>query len=206
MKIRSSFATAILMAFLALSQAACLAGVAAGAGVATGMTAAQERGLGGAVTDNRIRMQIGNLWMQEDERLYQNLSLQVHEGRVLIHGKVPEPEMRVEAVRIAWRADGVNEVINEIEVAEDGGGLGSYARDAWISTQLRNRLLWDTSISSINYSVVTVDGVVYLMGIARDQAELDRAVSHARNLARVQEVVSYVRVREPEGRERREEA
>lgn len=192
------------MALLALSQAACVAGVAAGAGVATGMTAAQERGLSGAAVDNRIRMQISNLWLQEDERLYHKLSLQVHEGRVLIHGSVPDSDMRVEAVRIAWQADGVNEVINEITVDENGGGLASYTRDVWISTRLRNQLLWDTSISSINYSVVTVDGVVYLMGIARDEAELDRAVNHARNVPRVREVVSYVRVRQPEGRERQE--
>jgi osmotically-inducible protein OsmY len=42
-----------------------------------------------------------------------------------------------------------------------------------------------------------VRGVIYLIGIARSEAELSRALDHARNLANVAEVVSYVEVQPP---------
>jgi osmotically-inducible protein OsmY len=40
-----------------------------------------------------------------------------------------------------------------------------------------------------------VDGVVYLMGIAQDQAELDRVRDLARHTSGVKDVVSYVRLK-----------
>jgi osmotically-inducible protein OsmY len=50
----------------------------------------------------------------------------------------------------------------------------------------------DASVRSINYSIDVVGGTVYLMGIARSQAELDRVLNHARNLPYVKQVVNYV--------------
>jgi hypothetical protein len=35
------------------------------------------------------------------------------------------------------------------------------------------------------------------MGIARSQPELDRVTAHARNVANVRRVISYVRVKQP---------
>jgi osmotically-inducible protein OsmY len=87
----------------------------------------------------------------------------------------------------------VAEVINEIEVV-DPGGVEAYAYDVWISTQLRTKLLFDKEIMSINYSVETVGGTVYLMGFAESLDELMRVEAHARNLPYVRRVVSYVRV------------
>jgi osmotically-inducible protein OsmY len=166
-----------------------------GAGATVGVAASQERGLSGAIEDTEIRARINHLWLQSDEELYRKVSLQVQEARVLLTGQVPTRDMRLEAVRLAWQVDGVREVINEIEV-DDPSALG-FAGDTWISTQLKSKLLFDRDVSSINYSIETVDGVVYLMGVAQDKAELDRVVAHARNLRYVRGVVSYVRVKQP---------
>ncbi|WP_241503745.1 BON domain-containing protein [Ferruginivarius sediminum] len=180
---------------LGLLQAACSpVGVAAGAGATAGVAAAQDRGISGAIADSDIRVQINHLWLQEDEEMYRKVSLQVQEGRVLVTGVVPSEEMRSDAVRLAWQADGVKEVINEVEVSK-GGGIEDFARDTWISAQLKSKLLFDGDVSSINYSVETVNGVIYLLGVAQTQAELDRVLNHARNLAHVRKVVSYVRVK-----------
>ena len=102
-------------------------------------------------------------------------------------------EMRLDAVRLAWQAKGMQEVINEIQV-DNNSGLMDSARDTWISTQLRTKLTFDSRIHSQNYSIDTVNGVVYLMGLADNQGELDRAIEHARALPNVQRVVNYVRV------------
>lgn len=193
---RSKLTTLVLVVALGFMQAACAAFVVgAGAGTATGVTAAQERGISGVVSDSAIKARISGLWNEADPRLGTRLNLQVQEGRVLISGIVEEPDMRLEAVRLAWQADGVEEVINEISVSEEGTTFGDFAQDSWISTQLRSRIVMDSEVRSLNYSIETLKGTVYLMGIAQSQSELERVVNHARNIRNVREVVSYVRVR-----------
>ena len=186
---------------IALALAPALAGCAAtaiGAGAAGGSAAVQERGFSGAVADSRIRVQINDLWFKADERMYRKVSLQVQQGRVLITGLVDDPEMRRRAAELAWQADDVKEVINEVDVTEDGGA-GTYARDTWISTQLKGKLLADSEIMSLNYSIETANGRIYIIGIARSQEELDRVLDHARNISRVREVVNYIQVQSQAG-------
>ena len=48
------------------------------------------------------------------------VDVEVHEGRVLLAGRVDKPETRVTAVRLAWQQPNVVEVIDEIKVAEAG--------------------------------------------------------------------------------------
>ena len=168
---------------------------AVGAGATTAVAASSEKGIGGTVEDTKIRATINGLWMDYNIDVWRKLGLDVSEGRVLLTGKVDKAEQRVEAVRLAWRAEGVKEVINDIKVSDEGD-LGNYARDAWISTQLRTKLLLDKHVSSVNYSVDTVDQVVYLMGIARDRKELDVVVNYARSIAYVKQVVNHVILRD----------
>lgn len=169
--------------------------MAAGAGAGAAVVASQERGFQGAMRDTEIRLEINRLWFQEDATLFRGVNLQVQEGRILLTGTVPDPDTRLSVVRLAWQAPGVKEVINEIEVA-DTSSLSDAARDAWISAQLRAKLLADPEVGSIDYSIETVNRVLYLMGVARTAAELDRVIRHAKNIAYLRRVVSYVRVKD----------
>ena len=169
-------------------------GAAIGAGAIATTAAVQERGLRGAIDDTVIRARINSLWLGHDADMYRLVSLSVLEGRILLTGEVERAQMRIDAVRLTWQAEGVREVINEIKVTDEGG-IGTYARDSWISAQLKSKLLFDKKILSINYSIETVGGAVYLMGIAQNQRELDRVTNHARTLRYVKRVVSYVRLK-----------
>ena len=91
--------------------------------------------------------------------------------------------------------ESVIEVINEIELG-DKASLADAARDEWIGAQLRARLLGDAAIASINYSIETVNGSVYLIGVAQNQAELDRVIAYAKNIAYVRRVLNYMRLKE----------
>ena len=173
---------------------------AATAGATAAIASSQERGLQGAMRDQRIRMDINHYWLQESAAMFHAVNLQVRNGRVLLTGKVDSPDMRVEAVRLAWKPDGVTEVINEIEVT-DTSSLSSYARDTWINTQLKTKLLIDRDVSALNYSIETVNQVVYLIGLAQDQQELDRVVAHAKDIPYVQRVVNYVSLKVDQGKE-----
>ena len=183
---------AVPVVSLCLSLQGCNQAVV-GAAATAGSAAMEERGLGVAISDTEIRVRINALWSSKSERMWRKTGLQVHEGRVLLTGVVDTPEMRDEAVRLAWEANGVKEVINEIQIARSGG-IAGFAHDTWISTQLKAKLLLDRKVASVNYSIETVGGTVYLLGIARSQEELDRVANHARNLDYVRNVVSHVRI------------
>jgi osmotically-inducible protein OsmY len=191
---RAIFSLGLLLAAgTGLTLGAC-APVVVGTGVAVGVAASQERGLEGAASDTKIRLQISHFWLEESTSLYTKIGLQVQEGRVLLSGQVPGPEARVTAVRLAWQAEDVIEVINEIEIG-DKSSLLDAARDEWIAAQLRARMVGDAAIASINYSIETVNGSVYLIGVAQNQAELDRVLAYARNIAYVRRVLNYMRLK-----------
>jgi osmotically-inducible protein OsmY len=154
----------------------------------------EERGPAAAIDDNKIALTINKLWLDKDWHLFRDVNTSVTEGRVLLTGSVDKPEDELEAVRLAWQADGVRSVIDEIQVTNQGGVV-DYARDAWISTQLRTDLMFDKKIRAVNYSVVTVNGVIYLMGLAQNQDEIDRVMDYARAIRYVRDVVSHVLVK-----------
>jgi len=162
-----------------------------GAGALTGTTAAQERGIKGAVSDTAIRTEIAHYWFERDHELFMHLNLQVHEGRVLVSGAVKNADARAEAIQLAWKAQGVREIINETQVTDEGG-LGAYARDTAIVTELRSRILFAKEIASVNYSIEAVNGTIYLIGVAQNQGELERVLDMARNISGVRRVVSHV--------------
>ena len=180
----------VLLLAGSLSLSGC-AELLIGAAATTGVAIAEERSVGDAVDDLTIRAELNHLFFRDDVELFGDVSFSVIEGRVLLKGSVPTPDDRIRALRLAWQAAGVREVINELQVADDSGIL-DYARDTWISAQLKGKLLVDGDVLSINYSVETVNGTVYLLGIAQDEAELARVTEHARSIEDVKRVVSHV--------------
>lgn len=182
------------LAVIAVAGTACVPLVVGGAGSAV-VAAHEKRGIRGFASDNAIAAEINDLWLKHSLDLYQRLSTRVNEGRVLLTGRAANAQQRLDAVRLVWQATGVKEVINEIQVDNDSGIIDS-AKDTWINTQLRTRLTFDGAVAGRNYNIDTVNGVVYLMGWAENQAELDRAIGHARAIPNVQRVVSYVQIQQ----------
>lgn len=185
---------AIAVALVSAGLLSGCTGAVIGAGAATAGAAAEERGLEGAIDDVKIRTEINHLWFQRDVEMYRQVTLTIKEGRVLLTGTVPNPDTRVEAVRLAWQAAGVREVLNEIQVHGDTG-FTDYTRDVAISQKMKTRLLFDKEIRNINYTVDVNDGVIYLMGIAQSDAELERVIAYARDISGVRGVVNHVRLK-----------
>ncbi len=181
---------ALIAVALALPLSGCVAAAVGGGAVAAG-SAMQDRGIKGTMNDTGIRAEINDLWLKKKASYMSDLNLQVYEGRVLVTGAVADPDERAEAIQLAWKATGVKEVINEVQVT-DKGGIGTYVRDSAILTEFNARLLAAESIDSLNYSAEAVYGTVYLLGVAHSQAELERVVAIARNIRNVRRVVSYV--------------
>ena len=94
-------------------------GVIAGIGAATGVAAYQERGVEGAANDLKIQIRIVDKWLDKDSEIVRKISLEVYQARVLLTGYAKDEKMRAEAVRLAWQAQGVKEVLNEIQLDTD---------------------------------------------------------------------------------------
>ncbi len=191
-KLDSAAGAVLALIACALALAGCTPTTAAvGAGAAVGATAVQDRGIEGAARDTWIRTEINQRLLATSGELFLDVHLQVQNGRVLLSGMVPSPEARVKAVQIAWQSDGVREVINEIELS-DKDSLAEYARDRWIETRLRAKLLTDRAINSLNISIESVNQSVYLIGIVHSRDEMERVVAHAKNVPYVRRVVNYL--------------
>ncbi len=170
------------------------AGTVVGAGATAGVAAYQERGLEGAARDLKVQAAITELWFNFDHTFVVHLGLNVYEGRALLTGAVDDAKVRADAVRLSWKVEGVKEVLNEIQVTDEGGAV-VMARDTWITAQLASRITFDETILAINYDIETVTGVVYLIGVAQNQDELDRVKAHARTLSYVKKIISHVRIK-----------
>ena len=168
-------------------------GLAVGAGASL-MTASQtEKGLEVSAKDLRIKTEINHNLFQKDHELFGAVKVSVDNGKVLITGSVPSPQDRIEISKLSWKVGNVREVINEVQVTNKAS-FTNRAKDLLINKSLQTQLLLDQSINFINFSVDTVNGVVYIFGIARDQGEINRIIKHARNINYVENIVNYMSV------------
>ena len=155
----------------------------------------EERSFNNFVEDTIIVAQLKNAYFSNNEKIFFNVSVEVTEGRVLLTGSVEQIDERIEATKLAWGIEGVNEVINEIQISNDEGIL-DYADDLIMKTKINAKLLLDKDILNLNYSVEVVNSVVYLIGIAQSQEELDSVINISKSTFGVQNVINYVRLKD----------
>ena len=155
----------------------------------------EERSFNNFVEDTIIVAQLKNAYFSNNEKIFFNVSVEVTEGRVLLTGSVEQIDERIEATKLAWSIEGVNEVINEIQISNDEGIL-DYADDLIMKTKINAKLLLDKDILNLNYSVEVVNGIVYLIGIAQSQEELNSVINISENTYGVQNVINYVRLKD----------
>jgi osmotically-inducible protein OsmY len=155
----------------------------------------QDKTIGESFSDTSVWTKIKSKMIHKKiDNLFGSINIKVNEGRVLLTGTVPSRESIIEILKICWDTQGVKDVINELQLEKKGqGSIVTYAKDSWITTQVRSRLLF-SDIKSINFSVETIDGIVYLFGIARSQSELKDATTKISAINGVKKILSYVRV------------
>ena len=184
----------IFSSFLLISSALALSGcVNAAIGIGTAAVAASttEKGLSTSVSDSVIQTKLSDSFIQTSQSIFLNVETSVNDGSVLLTGKLKTQEEKILATRLSWEIRGVREVINEIQLSE-ASSLKSSAKDLAASAQLRAALIRDADISSLNFSIDVVNGIVYLSGVAENEEERERVVAHAQELRFAKQVVSYI--------------
>ena len=191
-RFRRVLAVGIAVAALVGALGGC-AGAVVGGAAAVGTAAYQERGVQGVARDLATATKVRTALLNEGEAYVAGVGVEVYEGRVLLTGTLATEAMRANAAGLAWKTEGVKDVINEIQL--HASNLRDLAKDSWITTQLQSKMTLDKQILAINYSIETVNGIVYLIGIAQSQDELDRVIAHARGINYVHQIISHVRVK-----------
>ena len=184
----------IFSSFLLISSALALSGcVNAAIGIGTAAVAASttEKGLSTSVSDSVIQTKLSDSFIQKSQSMFLNVETSVNDGAVLLTGRLKTQEEKITATRLSWEIKGVREVINEIQLSETSS-FKSSAKDLAASAQLRAALIRDADISSLNFSIDVVNGIVYLSGVAENEEERERVVAHAQELRFAKQVVSYI--------------
>ena len=189
----------ILILFLLISSlnifSCSPAGILASGG-ATGMVVAEgDRSLGTVVDDATIKLNIAAKFISSDDNLFVDVSTSVLEGRVLLTGLVDNQEIRIDAVRRVWEVEGVQEVVNEIQIG-NRSSLKEYAQDVWITTQVRGLAAKEIGLRSVAYNFETIQGKVYIVGITSRPDQLEKLINATKTIKGVKEIVNYVIVKE----------
>ena len=122
---------------------------------------------------------------------YGDVDLTIFEGRLLLSGTMRSEAGREKLLANAWKSDGVKQVIDEVFVG-DKTSFGQGLEDGRIDAALRAKLIADDDVKSSDVKIAVSNGVVYLLGVTRDQQSLDRMLTLARNTGGVNKVVSHV--------------
>jgi len=153
-----------------------------------------ERSAGSVIDDATIKVNIAAKFIKSEDNLFINISTTVLEGRVLLTGLVESQEIRIEAVRTVWEVEGINEVINEIQVGSRNS-LKEYANDLWINTQAKGLAAKVIGLRMVGYNFETIQGKVYIAGITSKPKQLEDLISAVKTIKGVKEIVNYVIVK-----------
>lgn len=156
-------------------------------------TASEKRTLDDVVDDNGIKLELNKLLIEDGLGLFKDVGTVVYRRHVYLVGDVEKAAAKVRAGKIAHVPKKVSGVTNDIQVSS-AGGVAAVIDDLYIEKVLQADYLFDSDIDSSNFRVRSVNGVVYLIGLAESQAELDKAVAIVDARGDVRRIVNYVKV------------
>ena len=172
----------------------CIGALVPGAAAtgAVGVVATQDRRTPGTFIDDELIERKVDSAIAEDVLLSDQTHVNAtsFNGIVLLTGEAPGESLRTRITGIARGIDKVRGVQNEIALLAPSTLL-ARAGDALVTGKVKAALFRDKEISAGRVKVVTERGVVYLMGLLR-QEEADRAAEIARRVAGVQRVVKVM--------------
>lgn len=157
--------------------------------------ALEDRSTADQATDLRIAAEIAADVLGESAGLFVDVGADVWEQRVMLTGAVEQAADKAKAAELVNAIAGVKEVINEIQVIAEGGGVGGFVDDIVIVAKVEANLLSASGVNSLNYRSRSVNGHVYLLGRALSAEEHDKVKRMVGEIDDVREVVSHVEVR-----------
>ena len=157
-------------------------------------------GVSVAYDPRTVGMQIDDSIMQKnlmarltltDKKYIIDLSTKVIDGNIFLSGKVDEPEEKLKIIKMAWETKGARSVQSVVTI-KGKTNFKNTAKDVLITSQLKTALLFNKLTKSSNYTIDTINGKVYIFGIAMTQDEKKKVISEAKEIHGVKKVVPSI--------------
>jgi osmotically-inducible protein OsmY len=181
----------LLVVLASVILSSCVAIVVAGA--AAGMIVFDKRSVAVMERDARIYHIVHTTLIKDPRFSDSRIEVVSFNQVVLLVGEAPTASLKREAERVARSTPGVRRVYDEITVGYPVS-MSTITKDSMITGHVRTHMLHRKGLESGSIRIVTVDRVVYLMGIAtQEQANLAVDVArHVRGVRKVVKVFQYI--------------
>ena len=157
-------------------------------------------GVSVAYDPRTVGMQIDDSIMQKnlmgrlaftDKKYIINLSTKVIDGNIFLSGKVDEPEEKLKIIKMAWETKGARSVQSAV-IIKGQTNFKNTAKDVLITSQLRSALLFNKITKSSNYTIDTINGKIYIFGIALTKDEKRKVIEEGKGIYGVKEVIPSI--------------
>ena len=136
------------------------------------------RSLGTQIDDSIMQKSLLIRITKTDKKYILDVSPKVVDGHIFLTGVVEKVDEKILMTKLAWKTEGARSVKNNIEV-KDKFSLKNYSQDVLISSQMKVALFANKKISMSNYQVNTVNQVIFIFGIAANEAERREVMNEA---------------------------
>ena len=136
------------------------------------------RSLGTQIDDSIMQKSLLIRIAKTDKKYILDVSSKVVDGHIFLTGVVEKVDEKILMTKLAWKIEGARSVKNNIEV-KDKFSLKNYSQDVLISSQMKVALFANKKISMSNYQVNTVNQVIFIFGIAANEAERREIMNEA---------------------------
>jgi osmotically-inducible protein OsmY len=119
------------------------------------------------------------------------LTVRVIDGTAILSGRVEKAEDKLKMTKFAWETAGIKAVRNDIIIADETS-FKQRAKDILISSQFNAALLINKKINSRNYNSETINGKIYVYGMAKTTAEMEEVIKEGKLIPDVVEVVPSI--------------
>jgi osmotically-inducible protein OsmY len=119
------------------------------------------------------------------------LTVRVIDGTAILSGRVEKAEDKLKMTKFAWETAGIKAVRNDIIIADETS-FKQRAKDILISSQYNAALLLNKKINSRNYNSETINGKIYVYGMAKTTAEMEEVIKEGKLIPDVVEVVPSI--------------
>ena len=92
---------------------------------------------------------------------------------------------------MAWETKGTRSVQSTVSI-KGNKNFKNTAKDILITSQLRTALIFNKLTKATNYTLDTINGKIYIFGIAMTKDEKEKVISEANEIHGVKEVIPSI--------------
>lgn len=162
-------------------------------GCAVYSAAVDQRNIKTIASDTNIKLSIEKVFLDDKNIKILDISAFVYAGHAYLTGEYDTDIQKQRAIAIARQTEGVKDVTTYLLQKKKGDFCG-VTDNATLATKVKTALIKDDDIWATNINVEAVQCHIVLLGIVGTQAEINKAIAHARGVQNVRGVQSYLRV------------